>query len=391
MQISHGAAQRIVEHVAAHFHCQVWVTNTSAQVLASSWPTASEPALLIDADDLRPEEADGYLALPLQYASEVVGRLVLRNELGLEQELAHAAKIVAELILRQSLDVEPLLDQQWALNRFVYELLFADELQKSEAVILQEAKLLAIDIATPRVVVVIHVAAYLDQLQRGTPYPTPDLNGYRRQRQQLRRRLLKQVGAALPGSEASVCAFLDEQQLVLLAAIDSESASQWRHNLKAAVQRFLDEADRPSSRLLLAGVGDYYPGWRSLTDSYRDARLAMEIGRTLPDQGNVFTVADLGLAAYVYGGSPKTTARLAERILHPLSDHPDLLETLSTFLEMSLSPSAAAQSLGVHRHTLTYRLARVAELTGLDPNNFAAATQFYAALLRLKADSGQTH
>jgi carbohydrate diacid regulator len=59
-------------------------------------------------------------------------------------------------------------------------------------------------------------------------------------------------------------------------------------------------------------------------------------------------------------------------------------KTPDTLLNADLSPSRTADQLGIHRHTLSYRLEKIANLTGLNPRQFSAAAQFSAALLLQK-------
>ena len=53
-------------------------------------------------------------------------------------------------------------------------------------------------------------------------------------------------------------------------------------------------------------------------------------------------------------------------------------------------PSLAATELSIHRNTLSYRLDKIASLTGLDPRRFDDAVQIRLALLlrSLRNDSG---
>lgn len=190
MYISRGAAQRIVEHISTHLDLEVWVADPSANVLASTQALQEEAPHGTDLPSTASETAlqnkNGFYRFPLHYADELIGLLIIAGN-GDEEAIAHVAKVMAELIIRQATDIEQLIDQQWALNRFVYDLLFAKLREKPEAVILQEAKLLSIDLTVPRVAVVIDAGTCLDHLQRKTSYPTPGVNGYRRQRHQLRR------------------------------------------------------------------------------------------------------------------------------------------------------------------------------------------------------------
>ncbi|MEV1179005.1 helix-turn-helix domain-containing protein, partial [Nonomuraea sp. NPDC049784] len=54
--------------------------------------------------------------------------------------------------------------------------------------------------------------------------------------------------------------------------------------------------------------------------------------------------------------------------LLPLLDNPVLLRSLQVFLSENAGWEAASSQLGIHRHTLRQRIARVEELTGLSIN-----------------------
>jgi len=366
----------------------VWVADLSANLLAGSRSVA-EVANPLDRepDGQSLNDLDGYMTLPLHYANEPVGSLIIAHQSRIEMEVAQAVRIIAELILRQAADIEQLIDQQWALNRFLYDLLLAQFQEKPDAVVLQEAKLLEIDLSTPRVVAAVDVGPFLDHLQRGTAFPTPNIHGYRRQRHQLQRFLLQQAAEIITAGEENVYGFLDERLLVVLMAISPTYTfdTQWRQRIQSLIQHLVNELSSEAKVSVTAGIGDYYDGWRALPYSYHDAKLSLTLGRALYGSGKTFALADLGLAAFVCTNNPQTSTHLANRLLRPLCDNPELIETLKIFLEANLSPSLAAKQMGIHRHTLTYRLAKVNELTGLNPQEFLAAAQFHAALIQQKA------
>ncbi|MBF6133925.1 helix-turn-helix domain-containing protein [Nocardia otitidiscaviarum] len=55
-------------------------------------------------------------------------------------------------------------------------------------------------------------------------------------------------------------------------------------------------------------------------------------------------------------------------LLDPLDEHPDLMETLRTYVGSDHSRQRTARVLGVHTNTVDYRLKRIAQLTGFDPS-----------------------
>jgi sugar diacid utilization regulator len=60
-------------------------------------------------------------------------------------------------------------------------------------------------------------------------------------------------------------------------------------------------------------------------------------------------------------------AKLAAQ-LDPLTDRPELLETLRVYVVRGHNRRQTALDLHIHRNTLDYRLRRIGSLTGLDPN-----------------------
>ncbi|GAA2688162.1 PucR family transcriptional regulator [Nonomuraea recticatena] len=68
------------------------------------------------------------------------------------------------------------------------------------------------------------------------------------------------------------------------------------------------------------------------------------------------------------------------RLLDPLTDNPDLLRTLTVYLETGLDRRRTAERLHVHPNTVDYRLRRAVALTGLDPVDPAQLQSIGAAL-----------
>lgn len=98
--------------------------------------------------------------------------------------------------------------------------------------------------------------------------------------------------------------------------------------------------------------------------------------------GRVTRFADLRLTALL-GQEPVRGAveHLAGDLLTPLAEHPDLVHSLDLFLHANGSWETASRQLGVHRHTLRHRMARVSELTGADLESAQDRAALLLALL----------
>ncbi|MEV5413704.1 PucR family transcriptional regulator [Thermopolyspora sp. NPDC052614] len=80
---------------------------------------------------------------------------------------------------------------------------------------------------------------------------------------------------------------------------------------------------------------------------------------------------------------PQAAATYAEALLTPLREYgsrADLIESLRAYLATNGHWDAAAQRLGIHRHTLRYRIRKVAELLDRDPDDPATRAELWVAL-----------
>ena len=106
----------------------------------------------------------------------------------------------------------------------------------------------------------------------------------------------------------------------------------------------------------------------------------------------MYSLPSLGLIALLGVDHSVTKLALARALLAPIAEDPELLQTLDVFFEHDTSPSLAAKALAVHRNTLTYRLERIAALTGVDPRRFEGAARLRAARIVASMDGvGRMH
>ncbi|NLV80648.1 MAG: PucR family transcriptional regulator [Rhodococcus sp.] len=84
---------------------------------------------------------------------------------------------------------------------------------------------------------------------------------------------------------------------------------------------------------------------------------------------------------------PGPARRHLARVLDPLDDAPELVETLETHIAHDLSRQLTARTLHVHANTVDYRLKRVAQLTGFDPTRPSGLRQLQAAITARRLES----
>jgi PucR family transcriptional regulator, purine catabolism regulatory protein len=178
-----------------------------------------------------------------------------------------------------------------------------------------------------------------------------------------------------------VCNLQDTTVVALFEAADPAEA--------LAAAEAVAEAVLARARGGQVGLGMPEADPRGLRRTYQEARFALEAAAPPTGDGptaRVATVADLGSHRLLLARQEDAALEAISRgLLGPLVDydrrqHGELLASLRAFLEHNGNWEAAARALAVHRHTLRYRIRRVAELTGRDLDRAGDRVEFWLAL-----------
>ncbi len=146
-------------------------------------------------------------------------------------------------------------------------------------------------------------------------------------------------------------------------------------------------SDTVSSEAMAAvriGIGTVALNIRDIAKSYKEARIALEVGKVFDGEKCIINYDNLGIARLIYQ-LPTTLCELfltevfKKESLDALDS--ETLYTIQKFFENNLNVSETARQLYVHRNTLVYRLDKVRKLTGLDLRIFDHAIVFKVALM----------
>jgi DNA-binding PucR family transcriptional regulator len=120
------------------------------------------------------------------------------------------------------------------------------------------------------------------------------------------------------------------------------------------------------------GLSTRYTNPGELRRALEEAELVLDVTAAggAPDEG--MSGGTYRLLFRVLASHPEEVRSFYEDTVAPLVRYEEqysteLLGTLESYLENDCSINATAQSIHAHRHTVSYRLERVRELTGLDP------------------------
>ena len=174
---------------------------------------------------------------------------------------------------------------------------------------------------------------------------------------------------------------VDEGHVILIKALENtDSYEQVNHISRMLVDTLNMEA--------MVGVrvsyGTIVEELKDVSRSYKEADMALEVGRVFYEERNILGYNELGIGRLIHQ-LPKSLCEmfLQEVFGGNVMEHfeEEELATVYTFFDNNLNISETARQLYVHRNTLVYRLEKIQKKTGLDVIKFDDALMFKIAMM----------
>ena len=174
---------------------------------------------------------------------------------------------------------------------------------------------------------------------------------------------------------------INETDVVVVKALSSPEADEEVLKAAQSIERALHEELGIKSVIGISTTANHL---RELADRYKEAQVAIDVGRVFEADKSIINYENLGLGRIIY----QLPTTLCEMFLNEVfKKNPietldeDTLETINRFFENNLNVSETSRKLYVHRNTLVYRLEKIKKLTGLDLREFDHAIVFKVAMM----------
>ena len=189
------------------------------------------------------------------------------------------------------------------------------------------------------------------------------------------------IQAMFPDRQNDFVLSVGEGDVVLIRQLPDGAGSKELN--KTAAQ--IEEALRVNGEsTVVVGMGTIAMHLRDLAKSYKEAQIAIEVGKVFDTEKYIINYENLGIGRLIY----QLPTTLCEMFLQEVfKKNPidaldkETLFTIHKFFENNLNVSETARKLFVHRNTLVYRLEKIKKLTGLDLREFDDAITFKVALM----------
>ena len=189
----------------------------------------------------------------------------------------------------------------------------------------------------------------------------------------------------------------DLDRIVVVKEVNKEQTQEeYRQEIREIVDKVQAYVSRQDKELQVkAGVGKVVEGVINLPDSFKEANEAftfVDIAGEISEDGNsqVTLFSDLGIFKLLCQlDNPELLLEYVPEGLQKLYNYKkpqrdDLLITLKTYLDRNLNLSKTAQDLFVHYKTASYRIEKIAKITGVDFDNANEVLAFRIGLVVYK-------
>ncbi len=174
---------------------------------------------------------------------------------------------------------------------------------------------------------------------------------------------------------------VDERSVILIKALEEGSSAE---ALEKVADTIVDMMNTEAMLNVRVAYGTVVQELKDVSKSYKEAKLALDVGKIFYAEKNVAAYSALGIGRLIYQLPVNLCKIFIEEIFgeHVPSDlDEETLNTLNKFFENNLNVSETSRQLFVHRNTLVYRIEKIQKSTGLDLRSFDDALTFKIALM----------
>lgn len=387
MKLSAELAQNIVKSSMEIIDKNINIVDENGIILASGnhsrVNTFHEPSVdviktgkIVEIDKIQSSLLDGVMpgiSLPITFGGKIIGVVGITGDPEDVRVYGKLLKNTVELMLQDSFLKQQLQVEAGARDRFIHDILKGRFRDGMDFIHLR-AQTLGYDIEVPRVVMVIEIVKIngvsLQEWMRCKAGGELNLESLTWDIQRKLRR---------DQEKANMVTRVGRDRFAILQILPRDINEK---EIKTYLMKIAQELRRNLTKIfnitVSIGIGNVANTIEDYSRSYREACLILKVTRKIGVDPSIYYWDDIGINI-VLEYLPANVVKLVEKTITVLDD--DLKETVKVFFDCNLSINKAAKNLFVHRNTMTYRLDRVKNLTGLDPRNFYDAIYLYLAIM----------
>ncbi|MEY8507730.1 helix-turn-helix domain-containing protein [Lachnospiraceae bacterium 42-17] len=177
---------------------------------------------------------------------------------------------------------------------------------------------------------------------------------------------------------------VDEKNIIVVKELEPGDGHK---ELEKAAEGFYELLRGSGEEDVLIAYGTVVGDIKEVSKSYKEAKLALDVGKIFFSEKNIIAYSTLGIGRLIYQLPIPLCKMFIREIFEgksPDDFDEETLATINKFFENNLNVSETSRQLYIHRNTLVYRLDKFQKSTGLDLRVFEDAITFKIALMVVK-------
>ena len=177
---------------------------------------------------------------------------------------------------------------------------------------------------------------------------------------------------------------VDEKNIIVVKELEPNDGHVELEKIAQNLYNLLTEEGEEG---VLIAYGTIVNDIKEVSKSYKEAKLALDVGKIFFSERNVIAYSALGIGRLIYQLPIPLCKMFIREIFEgksPDDFDEETLTTINKFFENNLNESETSRQLYIHRNTLVYRLDKLQKSTGLDLRVFEDAITFKIALMVVK-------
>lgn len=173
---------------------------------------------------------------------------------------------------------------------------------------------------------------------------------------------------------------VDEKNLILVKEISTNDPLE----IEGYAKTIYDTLSAETMSKVYVAVGAMVSDLKDVSNSYKEATMALEVGKIFNCEGHISHYSKLGIGRIIYQLPLSLCKLFIKEVLKDKrvdSFDEETLMTVNKFFENSLNVSETSRQLYIHRNTLVYRLDKLLKTTGLDLRQFDDAIVFKITIM----------
>ena len=174
---------------------------------------------------------------------------------------------------------------------------------------------------------------------------------------------------------------VDEKNIIVVKELEPNDGHTELEKIAENMYTLLKEDGEED---VLIAYGTVVNDIKEVSKSYKEAKLALDVGKIFFSERSVIAYSALGIGRLIYQLPIPLCEMFIKEVFgdyDPSTLDEEILTTVYQFMENDLNLSETSRQLFVHRNTLVYRLEKLQKTIGLDIRQFEDAMTFKIAMM----------